>query len=38
MTNRKSELETLRADLTARLSRYEAHQHREGGALDKDFE
>lgn len=30
MTNRKSELETLRADLTARLSRYEAHQHREG--------
>jgi RNA polymerase-binding transcription factor DksA len=38
MTDRKSELETLRADLTARLSRYEAHQHREGGALDKDFE
>jgi RNA polymerase-binding transcription factor DksA len=38
MTNRKSELETLRADLTARLPRYEAHQHREGGALDKDFE
>ena len=38
MSDRKSELETLRADLKARLSRYEAHQHREGGALDKDFE
>lgn len=38
MTDRKSELETLKADLTARLSRYEAHQHREAGALDKDFE
>lgn len=38
MANRKSELETLRADLTARLSRYEAHQHRTDGALDKDFE
>eukprot|EP00163_Fabomonas_tropica_P028531 TRINITY_DN5828_c0_g4_i1.p3 TRINITY_DN5828_c0_g4~~TRINITY_DN5828_c0_g4_i1.p3 ORF type:complete len:107 (+),score=20.18 TRINITY_DN5828_c0_g4_i1:105-425(+) len=38
MSNRKSELETLRADLKARLVRYEAHQHREAGALDKDFE
>lgn len=38
MNDRKSELETLRADLKARLSRYEAHQHREDGALDKDFE
>ncbi|MEO9524803.1 TraR/DksA family transcriptional regulator [Marinobacter alexandrii] len=38
MTNRKAELETLRADLKARLSRFEAHQHREDGALDKDFE
>ncbi|MBW0146588.1 TraR/DksA family transcriptional regulator [Marinobacter arenosus] len=38
MTNRKAELETLRADLKVRLSRFEAHQHREGGALDKDFE
>lgn len=38
MTNRKTELETLRADLRARLSRFEAHQHREDGALDKDFE
>lgn len=38
MNNRKAELETLRADLKARLARYEAHQHREDGALDKDFE
>lgn len=38
MNKRKSELETLRSDLKARLSRYEAHQHREDGALDKDFE
>ncbi|KMQ74773.1 TraR/DksA family transcriptional regulator [Marinobacter subterrani] len=38
MNDRKAELETLRADLKARLSRFEAHQHREGGALDKDFE
>lgn len=38
MTNRQSELETLRADLKARLSRFEAHQHREDGALEKDFE
>lgn len=38
MSNRKAELETLRADLISRLSRYEAHQHREDGALDKDFE
>ncbi|MGF2685227.1 TraR/DksA family transcriptional regulator [Marinobacter sp. DUT-3] len=38
MNNRQSELETLRADLKARLSRYEAHQHREDGALEKDFE
>ena len=38
MSNRKTELETLRSDLQARLSRFEAHQHREGGALDKDFE
>ncbi len=37
MTNRKSELETLKADLSARLSRYKSHQHREEGALDKDF-
>lgn len=38
MTNRKAELETLKADLRARLTRFEAHQHREDGALDKDFE
>lgn len=38
MSSRKSELETLRADLKVRLSRYEAHQHREDGALEKDFE
>jgi len=38
MSNRKSELETLKADLEARLVRYQAHQRRETGALDKDFE
>lgn len=38
MNTRQSELETLRADLKARLTRYEAHQHREDGALEKDFE
>lgn len=38
MSDRKSELETLRADLRKRLSRYEAHQHRKDGALEKDFE
>lgn len=38
MANRISELETLKADLELRLARYTAHQRREGGALDKDFE
>jgi RNA polymerase-binding transcription factor DksA len=38
MTDRKSELETLKAELEARLNRYHAHQHREGGPLEKDFE
>jgi RNA polymerase-binding transcription factor DksA len=38
MSNRKSELETLRADLKARLEKYEAHQHRQDGALEKDSE
>ncbi|HLT14262.1 MAG TPA: TraR/DksA family transcriptional regulator [Marinobacter sp.] len=38
MANRRSELETLKADLEARLARYTAHQRREEGALDKDFE
>lgn len=37
MSNRKSELETLRADLKARLAKFEAHQHRQDGALEKDF-
>ncbi len=38
MSNRKIELEALRADLTARLERFEAHQQRKDGALDKDSE
>lgn len=38
MSDRKSELETLKAELEARLNRYHAHQHREGGPLEKDFE
>lgn len=38
MPSRKSELETLRTDLKARLEKYEAHQHREDGALEKDSE
>jgi len=38
MSNRKAELETLRADLTSRLERFEAHQQRKEGALDKDSE
>lgn len=38
MSNRKSELETLRTDLKVRLAKYEAHQHRQGGALEQDFE
>lgn len=38
MSNRKSELETLRAELKARQAKYEAHQHRQDGALDQDFE
>lgn len=38
MASRKSELETLKAELEARLFRYQAHQRREEGALDKDFE
>lgn len=38
MSQRKAELETLRADLKARLAKYEAHQHRQDGALEKDFE
>ena len=38
MGNRISELETLKDDLETRLARYTAHQRREDGALDKDFE
>lgn len=38
MNNRNTELETLKADLEARLARYHAHQRRETGALDKDSE
>lgn len=38
MTDRKSELETLKADLEVRLERYHAHQNREGGPLEKDSE
>ncbi len=38
MSSRQSELEALRADLKARLARYEAHQQRKDGALEKDFE
>lgn len=38
MSNRTSELEVLKSDLEARLARYQAHQRRETGALDKDFE
>lgn len=38
MGDRRSELETLKADLEARLERYHAHQQREGGPLEKDSE
>ncbi|GGY64691.1 TraR/DksA family transcriptional regulator [Marinobacter zhanjiangensis] len=36
-TTRKEELERLKQELTARLERYEAHQHREDGKLEADF-
>lgn len=36
-SSRKSELERMQAELTARLERYHAHQHRQDGALDPDF-
>ena len=38
MSNRKAELEALREDLASRLERFEAHQQRKDGALDKDSE
>lgn len=34
---RKQELERLKQELTRRLERYEAHQHREDGKLEADF-
>jgi RNA polymerase-binding transcription factor DksA len=34
---RKEELERLKQELTGRLERYEAHQHREDGKLEADF-
>ncbi|MEC7474205.1 MAG: TraR/DksA family transcriptional regulator [Pseudomonadota bacterium] len=34
--DRKIMLEGLRAELQTRIQRYEDHQHRIGGALDKD--
>lgn len=34
---RKAELETLKHELTLRLRRYEAHQHRDDGKLEADF-
>lgn len=37
MSDRKTRLQQLKADLLARLDRYQAHQHRDTGALDADF-
>ena len=37
MTDRKTRLQELKTDLLDRLQRYEAHQHRDAGALDPDF-
>lgn len=37
MSDRKTRLDELKTDLLARLDRYEAHQHREAGALEADF-
>lgn len=34
---RKEELERLKQELTRRLERYEAHQHRDEGKLEADF-
>lgn len=34
---RKGELERLKQELTLRLERYQAHQHREDGRLEADF-
>lgn len=38
MQDRKALLEGLRAELQARIHRYEGHQRRLNGALDKDLE
>ena len=37
MTDRKTRLQQLKSELLQRLDRYEAHQHREAGALPADF-
>lgn len=37
MTDRETRLKELKTDLLGRLDRYEAHQHREAGALEPDF-
>lgn len=37
MTERKKRLQELKADLLQRLEKYEAHQHRQTGALEADF-
>ncbi|MEX0604427.1 MAG: TraR/DksA family transcriptional regulator [Marinobacter sp.] len=37
MSDRRSALEELRRDLAERLKRFQAHQHREDGALNPDF-
>lgn len=37
MTDRLTRLQELKSDLLQRLDRYEAHQHREAGALEPDF-
>lgn len=37
MTDRHTRLQELKSDLLQRLDRYEAHQHREAGALEPDF-
>ena len=34
---RTEELQRLKQELTSRLERYEAHQHREDGKLEADF-
>ncbi|MGM0824917.1 MAG: TraR/DksA family transcriptional regulator [Pseudomonadota bacterium] len=38
MQDRKARLEALKAELLARVKRYEDHRHRVNGALDKDLD